>query len=48
MVAMVTYKMGGATKFNSNIFTHEFGNTFNHVISKCFSLYPLCGVVNNN
>jgi hypothetical protein len=48
MVTLVTYKVSKATKFNNDIFINEFGNIFDDVISKCFSLYPLRGVISSN
>lgn len=48
MVTLVTYKVSRVPKLSKDIFINEFGNIFGDVISKCFSLYRLCGLISNH
>ncbi len=48
MVTLVTYKVSIVSKLNNDIFINEFDNIFCIVVSKCFSLYSLCGVISSH
>jgi hypothetical protein len=45
MISLNSFQLDRASKIGSNIFVQKNWYTFSCVISKCLSLYPVCGVI---